>query len=202
MTPDFQLTNGQAHFTWDCENGSMLPEPCDPNVSSSPDLVGPPWAWHPQHESSRWQEADRAGALDWRDLRPRGEAEPLKYYKTKEWKQEGCKVNSAGTSHADVTVLPATTWWGDHFPSAVFYSQTHKTSRTTWKNTRQTQIEGHSTNYPTKHSSKLSRSWKIRKDRNCHRPRRPRRQDNRTQCDILDWSLEQRSSVEKLVKSE
>lgn len=70
------------------------------------------------------------------------------------------------------------------------------------KNTRQTQIEGHSTNYPTKHSSKLSRSWKIRKDRNCHRPRRPRRQDNRTQCDILDWSLEQRSSVEKLVKSE
>lgn len=132
MTPDFQLTNGQAHFTWDCENGSMLPEPCDPNVSSSPDLVGPPWAWHPRHESSRWQEVGRAGALDWRDLRPRGEAEPLKYYKTKEWKQEGCKVNSAGTSHADVTVLPATTWWGDHFPSAVFYSQTHKTSRT-WK---------------------------------------------------------------------
>lgn len=71
MTPDFQLTNGQARFTWDCENGSMLPEPCDPNVSS-PDLVGPPWARHPWQESSRWQEAGRAGALDWRDPRPRG----------------------------------------------------------------------------------------------------------------------------------
>lgn len=116
-----------------------------------------------------------------------GEPEPLKHAQNQRRKTPRLQASATGLSPAAVTALPDGRWQGVHITSAVSVPKTHKPRPIMWKSVRQTQIKDHATNYPTKHPSKLSRSWKVRKDGNCHGLRRC---DNWTRCDVLEGILD------------